>query len=381
MLQRLFVAVQVASHKACRWILRIVTGKGELQRVCARKTSVALARRVAVSLHHSQHLNIKSKILFGSTPFAVKDVLGTIAGVENIPKNEVPKLGWCLEIMSSVNALHERVETLQRETFNANDTNHTELLNRLWNALKPEIRRTGPSDWSEIGFQNGAKPETDFRGMGMLGLHQLVYFAENESREARDVLMESCNPKRYFPFAATGVNITKFVVSLLEQRQLDFRLYEAISPLMNDTGGQSPNAESWPEDPTLMDAALVSFHRFFGESLLWWWRCRFTLSIVRSVLLEPSLETRRNSDCRLRDDLLPPALLLLGHECVNLTLVLSILFTLLLLLLLLICFLLLVFRKCCIGSKWLAMRRSRFVAWHMHGVKTVHVCLCPQVQV
>ncbi|CAN0269347.1 unnamed protein product, partial [Discosporangium mesarthrocarpum] len=229
MIGKLVIAVRGISREFCQWFLRFLTGKGELQRICSNAASDSqLTGRVARALSQSYQLHNTSKVLFGSSPFSVKDMVGTIARVESVSEDEISKLGWCLQVMSSVNQLHRRVKTLRCESFNADSPSHGDLLDRLWIALKPGMRRTGPSDWGEIGFQNGAKPESDFRSMGMLGLHQLVHFAERQTKEARDILTESCNPRRYFPFVAAGVNISAYVVGLLEQRRLDFRLYGVI---------------------------------------------------------------------------------------------------------------------------------------------------------
>jgi len=44
--------------------------------------------------------------------------------------------------------------------------------------------------------------------MGLLGLHQLLHFASTRPAQAKAVLLESHHPRRFFPFAATGINIT-----------------------------------------------------------------------------------------------------------------------------------------------------------------------------
>ena len=50
------------------------------------------------------------------------------------------------------------------------------LFLQLWNSLRPETKLESriSKQWTEIGFQ-GDDPMTDFRGMGMLGLQNLVW--------------------------------------------------------------------------------------------------------------------------------------------------------------------------------------------------------------
>lgn len=47
---------------------------------------------------------------------------------------------------------------------------------QLWKELRPDSPLSGriSKQWCEIGFQ-GNDPKTDFRGMGLLGLHNLLW--------------------------------------------------------------------------------------------------------------------------------------------------------------------------------------------------------------
>ena len=87
---------------------------------------------------------------------------------------------------------------------------------QLWSLLMPD--RVLPSrvtiEWQDIGFQ-GTDPKTDFRGMGLLGLENLLcvsfnflrfyreflfilydrFFAENYTDTARHVLSHARHPK------------------------------------------------------------------------------------------------------------------------------------------------------------------------------------------
>lgn len=60
--------------------------------------------------------------------------------------------------------------------------------------------------------------------MGMLGLDQLLYFAEKFPNDARKSL-SAANSQYEFPFAITGINLTSLILKLLEKRLLNYLLY------------------------------------------------------------------------------------------------------------------------------------------------------------
>uniref|UniRef100_A0A915E8V2 ELMO domain-containing protein n=1 Tax=Ditylenchus dipsaci TaxID=166011 RepID=A0A915E8V2_9BILA len=55
---------------------------------------------------------------------------------------------------------------------------------RLVSYNNEELKARKTNQWQDIGFQ-GDDPATDFRGMGVLGLDQLVFFAQSMSRHSR----------------------------------------------------------------------------------------------------------------------------------------------------------------------------------------------------
>ena len=65
--------------------------------------------------------------------------------------------------------------------------------------------------------RQGQNPATDFRGMGILGLESLVYFAQTHPAAARRVCNESLVPNmRWFSFAITHINLAFDVVAWCE---------------------------------------------------------------------------------------------------------------------------------------------------------------------
>jgi hypothetical protein len=62
----------------------------------------------------------------------------------------------------------------------------------------------------------------------MLGLIQLEHFAKTKGTVARAILMDSMHSRRYYPYAATGINITAFVFELLSEHRFHSILFECL---------------------------------------------------------------------------------------------------------------------------------------------------------
>lgn len=137
----------------------------------------------------------------------------------------------CLNSMKYVQEVEEFLHSMKRVSFEWSNEHHYRILDSFWSQMRPNVRRSSDtmcSDWGEVGFQ-GKDPATDFRGMGLLGLQQLVYFAGKEGGfDARRVLTDSMHPRRFYPFAAAGINITSFVLELLHEFRLNRSLYAVL---------------------------------------------------------------------------------------------------------------------------------------------------------
>ncbi|XP_030896441.1 ELMO domain-containing protein 1 [Leptonychotes weddellii] len=150
----------------------------------------------------------------------------------------------------------------------------------LWKFLKPNtpLESRISKQWCEIGFQ-GDDPKTDFRGMGLLGLYNLQYFAERDAVAAQQVLSDSLHPKCRditkeeiskfskaewekkrmdkaigYSFAIVGINITDLAYNLLVSGALKTHFYNIA-----------------PEAPTLSHFQqtfcylMHEFHKFWIE--------------------------------------------------------------------------------------------------------------------
>lgn len=115
---------------------------------------------------------------------------------------------------------HHRFKELKMQrdqSYNKENPEHEELLLRLWKATFPNttLENRVCEQWKLIGFQ-GTDPATDFRGMGILGLNNLLYFAEVHPETFRKIVTVQAERKeRDYPVAVAGINITQMLYDLL----------------------------------------------------------------------------------------------------------------------------------------------------------------------
>merc|ERR1711862_874059 len=115
---------------------------------------------------------------------------------------------------------------------------HEMLLLQLWTLLQPDtpLLMRVTKQWQSIGFQ-GEDPKTDFRGMGMLGLSNLVYFAKEFTSAARHILSHSHHPQFGYSFAIVGINLTHMAYKLLHDG--------ALKPHMFNINPHKPTIENF----------------------------------------------------------------------------------------------------------------------------------------
>lgn len=87
----------------------------------------------------------------------------------------VVSLRNCLRQIWGYKRLVSEVEVLRSQPYDPDNLEHERGLLELWDLLQPGIplERRRTKQWQSIGFQ-GDDPKTDFRGMGTLGLENLL---------------------------------------------------------------------------------------------------------------------------------------------------------------------------------------------------------------
>ena len=142
------------------------------------------------------------------------------------------------------------------------------LLAELWRALNPGNEKVPPipsEEWKELGFQ-GDDPATDFRGMGLLGLDQLVSFATKSPKSAHNILQQSKYGSAWYSFAPVGINITALIYGWLVSHSADEYFYQVGPERTNFDAIYARVFETFNEYWVLEEAKdVMDFSRIFGK--------------------------------------------------------------------------------------------------------------------
>ncbi|KAL6072968.1 ELMO domain-containing protein 1 [Balamuthia mandrillaris] len=109
------------------------------------------------------------------------------------------------------------LKQLSDQPYDKTNSEHEQLLLHLWEAVFPDVKLENriSAQWKRMGFQ-GTDPATDFRGMGLLGLKNLIYIAENQQNFRRKIVDIQHERKDHdYPVAVAGINLTQVLCELL----------------------------------------------------------------------------------------------------------------------------------------------------------------------
>ncbi|XP_078602842.1 ELMO domain-containing protein 2-like [Branchiostoma floridae x Branchiostoma japonicum] len=217
-----------------KWLLRKILGTCELQRISRGYGGAARTKRVEKSLKLSKY-QVLQEITHGGAECDVDQTVQGIIQIKGISQEKdpqfAPSLRGCLVQIRGYQELIHEVEGVRAEAYSSDNQEHENMLLQLWDHLMPDtsLESRITKQWGDIGFQ-GDDPRTDFRGMGMLGLHNLFFFADQQSELARQVLQHSHHPQYGYSFAIVGINITSLAYSLLVRGKLRTHFYNFPSP-------------------------------------------------------------------------------------------------------------------------------------------------------
>lgn len=287
---------------AVKWFLRQTTRLCELQRICygeapgAQRTCAveysllrsrssrirdSMERLYAEASHGSSSQLVTSeqkmsaaeedkkkrkKISFDDNASnAIESSINVILNVKRIKRDLhiqfVHSLAACIQQLFGYQRLMQEVESLRATPYNAENLEHEQSLLQLWSLLQPGVplltRKT--KQWQNIGFQ-GEDPKTDFRGMGMLGLENLLYFAKEYNSAARHILSHSHHPKHGYSFAIVGINLTHMAYRLLMEGCAKSHMFNACASSPVEAESQRPLLKHFHH---LYSYLFVEFDKFW----------------------------------------------------------------------------------------------------------------------
>ncbi|EDW14913.1 ELMO domain-containing protein 2 [Drosophila mojavensis] len=228
-----------------KWFLHVFTRLSELQRICyGARAGAPRCHQIERSLQQSKQPEIKTMLreLDEAGPYVTDRELlyfathavSVVGRVKHIKSNVHPDFGRlfgnCVTTIWGYKRLMHQVEQLRAEAYDSENLEHEQKLLELWKLLMPETPLTGriSKQWQEIGFQ-GDDPKTDFRGMGMLGLENLLYFARAYNDAAKHVLLHSMHPTLGYTYAIVGINLTALAVNLLRSGAAKTHFYNQVA--------------------------------------------------------------------------------------------------------------------------------------------------------
>lgn len=234
-----------------KWFLRKTTKLCELQRICygepaggprtlAIETSLKLSKCERIR-EFIRELDAASDCQIFKDETETKLVTKACVTVLQVKKVNpkvhlqfVKSFNKCVEQIWGYKQLLVEVEELRTTLYNSDSFEHEEKLLELWDRLMPDEKLTArvTKQWQDIGFQ-GDDPKTDFRGMGLLGLENLLYFATEYEGPARHVLSHSYHPIHGYAFAIVGINLTSMAYHLLRDGTAKTHIYNAARSLPN----------------------------------------------------------------------------------------------------------------------------------------------------
>ncbi|KAG0173260.1 ELMO domain-containing protein 2 [Apophysomyces sp. BC1034] len=242
-------------YKVYKLVIRLTTGTTEIYRVCqaaarqleqthpnkeednrplldnwAERIPEDVVYRIDRSILYSKQLTLERRELESST-CRIDELIRVIItkkrfpGASNSPAVQVLRI--CLVRITETYRLTREINERAHTKYDSTNPLHEQKLLKLWKALMPETELEArlTRQWGEIGFQ-GNDPATDFRGMGIQGLDDLLYYAQTHPSSALRTFTSSRHPVSWYPYAIVGINITQYAVQALRTRQLQHFLFK-----------------------------------------------------------------------------------------------------------------------------------------------------------
>jgi len=212
-----------------KFIVHLLTGKCELERLLENYNGCQQILLIENCLYSSKVPVINS--IHDKNLSDVEKYVKDVILVKKIKSTQGFKDNFTHVInqLTSFEKFYIELDNLRTQKYCSDDANHEKILLELWDLMQPgrELTERKCKDWGDIGFQ-GEDPATDFRGMGILGLKNLVYFAKIFNKQALKALQHSHHPKYGYSYAIVGINITSMTYDLVDRGLLKSQFFMFI---------------------------------------------------------------------------------------------------------------------------------------------------------
>ncbi|XP_067948654.1 ELMO domain-containing protein 1-like [Watersipora subatra] len=232
--------LSVYTHFMWKWIIRRLTGRCELLRIqYDAEPGTSRTTQTELSLRHSKCTECRALVEQSDEGTDLKEQVASVMDAKKIlhDKHPVfrPRFTECAEKIVGFARLVQDLDTLRSEKYD--EAQHGAELLDLWATLKPDdaLEQRFTRQWGDIGFQ-GTDPASDFRGMGLLGFYNLIYFSKQHTALARHTLVQSVHPKYGYSFAIVGINLTELCLRFMKNGCLKAHFYnmEGTTPALDD---------------------------------------------------------------------------------------------------------------------------------------------------
>jgi len=166
----------------------------------------------------------------------------------------------------------EEFKKYSRMDYDSTNETHEKLLLKLWKLSSPNknLDNRISESWKDIGFQ-GKDPATDFRGVGVYGLWNLIFFASTYPKKYSRLIEKTKKDKTSYPFVIAGLNVTMMLFEILgfgfqAKKSKNTEARKKFIQLISDTKG-SLNSKNWffeeeEEEKELKEEILLDFGEF-----------------------------------------------------------------------------------------------------------------------
>jgi hypothetical protein len=237
-----------------KFVTHVYSGKGELESICSKTNEHSLEMTIefANALGRSKILAKESKIVSNLQIVPVPELCDNImwakrfhASTTDSSRATKRNLLCCLHDINYVNTVVSRILKLHETAFDDKNALHIALLDEYWSDMTSGAKRRSKAQWKEVGF-HGDDPAAELLGTGILGLLQISYFGRLRGAEARQILRDSHDDTKAFPFTFVGITITQFVLQLVQQRDL----HGEILALLHERVRGRPDVYDTAEGPS-----------------------------------------------------------------------------------------------------------------------------------